>query len=314
MVLNHASVVAAAAAAAADRETVVNWLRDMSVGMAQMVHDKVAQSSVRMYHSFHDTWCLPGYSLADCCQTLRLTGARDEYVFLMRLATKIPLLQDAQEDVAERFRACEGHTLPADDGAPLVLCAIANWIAVGFPSKLMWDRDRINVRFVELLPDETIVEATEKVDNLTRSVHARLIVDRHRSRVRTVDNHRELWDNRGTAFPHLAFGPGVEQDLERAAHLLDTIIGKLADLDQSVEEWRIGGGPAPAWRTRVTSESNATRRDRKSMNARRFPSISGTTELFEWHARYGGTGRIHLRFEAHTREVEVGYIGPHLPL
>ena len=48
--------------------------------------------------------------------------------------------------------------------------------------------------------------------------------------------------------------------------------------------------------------------------ARRFRSSRGTRELFEWHARFGGNGRIHLRIDSTTREIEVGYIGHHLPL
>ena len=49
------------------------------------------------------------------------------------------------------------------------------------------------------------------------------------------------------------------------------------------------------------------------MRARRFRSQRGQRETFEWHARFGGSGRIHLRFDAVAREVEVGYIGPKLP-
>ena len=45
----------------------------------------------------------------------------------------------------------------------------------------------------------------------------------------------------------------------------------------------------------------------------RFSSCKGSNELFMWYARYGNSGRIHLRFDASTYEVEIGYIGPHLP-
>jgi hypothetical protein len=43
-------------------------------------------------------------------------------------------------------------------------------------------------------------------------------------------------------------------------------------------------------------------------------SSQGTQKLFEWHARFGSSGRIHLRFDPSSYEVEIGYIGPHLPL
>ena len=48
--------------------------------------------------------------------------------------------------------------------------------------------------------------------------------------------------------------------------------------------------------------------------ARMFQSHRGTREIFEWHARFGDGGRIHLRFDPPSKEVEIGYIGPHLPL
>ena len=47
--------------------------------------------------------------------------------------------------------------------------------------------------------------------------------------------------------------------------------------------------------------------------ARMFRSHDGTRKLFEWHAKFGSL-RIHLLFDAGFRTVEIGYIGPHLPL
>ena len=47
---------------------------------------------------------------------------------------------------------------------------------------------------------------------------------------------------------------------------------------------------------------------------RRFRSCSGNTKIFEWHALFGNSGRIHFWFDAQTKEVEIGYIGKHLPL
>ena len=47
---------------------------------------------------------------------------------------------------------------------------------------------------------------------------------------------------------------------------------------------------------------------------RRFGSNKGEPQLFMHHADYGDDRRIHLRFDAQTKEVEIGYIGKHLPL
>lgn len=48
--------------------------------------------------------------------------------------------------------------------------------------------------------------------------------------------------------------------------------------------------------------------------SRFFRNGAGVTELYEWHARFGSSGRIHLRFDAALRSIEIGYIGSHLPL
>ena len=312
MVLNHASIFALDS----DRESVARWLKDLTRGMAGLVRERVVQSSLRMAQGFHDMPCLPGYSLFDACQRLQVQRNRDEYVFLMRLAAKVPLLSEVAEEVRDRFRACDHRKLPAPDGEPLVFCAITDAVAVGFPSSPEWDRDQVTVHFDELLPDETLEPISEEIDQLTRSAHAAPICDRHQARVRlgAGSDPVTLWENRDAAFPNLSFGPGVQDDLRKFAHLLSTIVGKLTALDASAREWRGHGDPAPRWNTKVTSESRAVMTNPALREARRFRSHLGTREIFEWHARFGDHGRIHLRFDAESREVEIGYIGPHLPV
>ena len=312
MVLNHASIFALDS----DRESVTRWLKDLTRSMAGLVRERVVQSSLRMAQGFHDSPCLPGYSLFDACQRLRAHNHRDEYVLLMRLAAKIPLLSEVAEEVRDRFRACEHRILPAPDGEPLVFCAITDAIAVGFPSAPEWDRDRVTVHFDELLPDETLEPTSEEIDQLTRSAHAAPICDRHRARVRlgAGSDPVALWKNRGAVFPNLIFGPGVQDNLRKYAHLLSTIVGKLAALDASARDWRDRASPAPIWRTKVTSESQLLMANPALRESRRFRSHRGTREVFELHARFGDHGRIHFRFDAESREVEIGYIGPHLPV
>ena len=310
MVLNHASVLAPNAS----RGDITDWLTDLAAGMGQLVAGKVVRIGLRSRGHMHETFCSPGYSLSEAYQDLRRSGYREEYRFLVGLSIKAPLLHDIEECLEGRFRACEERTLPLDDGEPLVLCAIADWIAIGFPSASIWDRDRITVRFDELLPDETIEEASEEIDQLTRSAHAGPICDRHRERLLAGSDPVALWENREAAFPHLVFGPDVEGNLKDQAHLFPTIVGKLKDLDRSAREWRDVGGPAPPWKTKVTPESTEKMKNRSFRATRGFRSHGGTRETFEWHARFGDGGRIHLRFDPDSREVEIGYIGRHLPL
>ena len=232
----------------------------------------------------------------------------------MGLVDKQPLLMEVGPDVEGRFLACEERTLPAGDGEPLVLCAITDGIAVGFPSSPEWDRDRVMVHFEELLPDGRIEPTSEEIDQLTRAEHADPICARHRDRLRVGSDPDTLWENRQRAFPDLSFGPGVQDDLRKYANLLSTIVGKLTALDASARDWRDRGGPVPIWNTKVTSESRTVTSNPALREARTFRSHRGTREVFEWHARFGDHGRIHFRVHPESREVEIGYIGWHLPL
>ena len=189
------------------------------------------------------------------------------------------------------------------------MCAITDWIAVGFPSDLVWDKDQLTVSFDELLPDENFQETSETIDNLARSTHANLICERHSAALLDQDP-LAVWKQKDDAFPNLLFGPDVKPPPE----ILGVAIRRLSEIDKSAAEWRNVGGPAPPWTCRVTPESESVRNNATLLNERRFRSGCGTQELFEWHARIGSGFRIHLRFDAETYKVEIGYIGPHLPL
>ena len=310
MILNHASLFAPDS----DRHSIATWLKDVAVGMSHLVSEGVVDASLRTAKHPSDTLCLADYTYFDACMDLRRSNHREEYLFLMRMASKYPLLDDVGREVRDRFLGCQELKLANRDGEPLVLCAIDDGIAVGFPSASTWDCDRLTVDFEELLPDETFGQASEEIDQLTRSGHAHGICDRHRDRIRVPNDPKTLWEKRGELFPGLIFGPGVQDNLRTCANQLSTIAGKLLDLDRSAQEWSEAGGSAPSWRTKVTPESEGVRNNRKLLAERIFQSHIGSRELFEWHARFGNDGRIHLRWDPRSREVEIGYIGNHLSL
>ncbi len=309
MVLNHASLDSP------DQHIAVEWLKDLAAGMAQLVNKNIAERSLRSCQSLYETFCLSEWSLWDAILELRVGGARDEHLLLVRLSTKVPLLSDVGQDIADRFRACEAKTLLPKDGEPLVLCAITDGIAVGFPSDPIWDRDQVTVSFNELLPDENIGEASETIDNLTRSVHALPICERYRANLRQFANSAALWESREEAFPNLVFGPDVEHNLTTLnSSALQIVIKRLASLNESAREWPDKSDAMPSWKCKVTPESQSVRNNPQLLRFRQFKSHQGTQKLFEWHARFGSSGRIHLRFDPSSYEVEIGYIGPHLPL
>ena len=309
MVLNHASI------AAPDQQTAIIWLRDAVEGMSSLVRQRVAEGSLRMRRPLHEVACLAGWSLYDAYQELRRSGARDEYGFLVRLSAKVPLMNDMDPNVADRFLGCQATRLPQPDGEPLVLCAITDGIAVGFPSAPEWDQNHLTVQFGELLPNGNIGLASETIDNLTRSMHAPPICDRHRASLRDAAHPSTAWNDRLLLFPNLVFAPGVENDFDNLTTTqLRVVLTRLASIDESARAWPEQGGTMPQWTCNVTPESTSVCQKPSLIAHRYFRSHTGRRQLFEWHARFGNGGRIHLRFDRACYEVEIGYIGEHLPL
>lgn len=304
MVLNHASVGVYDSSIRDASE----HLRDVTVGMGQLVRCGAVGTTMRIASSGHEI-LQSGYSLYDVW--VELQGRyRDESKFFGRLLGKSKSLD------SEQLVPYEERTLPAGEGLPLIFAAIEDGVLIGFPSEPRWDCDQLVVEFDELRLDGNLDKRSEEIDQLTRASHAASICDRHWSSIAEgIDNDPiRLWENRQNIFSHLQFGLDVEQHLKREANHLPQIIKKLNDLNQSGKKWAEAGGNEPPWKTKVTPESDRVRSNQGLRNQRCFRTSSGTRELFEWHARFGSSGRIHLRFNAATRTIEIGYIGPHLPL
>lgn len=318
MALNHAAV----RAPESNREEIFKWLRDVAIGISQLVNNKAVEKVLRTSQQLHETLCLRDLSLFAAIIELGRSGYPEECGFLMGLLSKTPLLRDIEDrfHVCE-FLACEGQKLSSEDGNPLLLSAITDGVAVGFPSAPHWDRDQVTVSFRELLPDETFEEVSEEIDHLACSTHADSICERHRARhldkILESNNPVDyLWDNHQDFFPNLMFGQEVKNHLRISSNLLGVIVKALENLEHSARDWkdRGGGGPAPPWRRKVTDESDQVKNNPKRRRERRFPSRDGTPQDFFWHARFGSSGRIHFRVDPERREVEIGYIGKHLPL
>ena len=316
LVLNDSSI------AAADQHTAMDWLADIAKGMSSLFLKQVVQNTLRTSRPLQEIHYRDNSSLWEAIIALRQQGLVEEHRFLMRSSVKSPLENELKEDVKDRFLSCEGKTFPPPAGDPLVLCTISDGIAVSFPSELIWDSSLIRVDFYELKDDgsgEVSEEETfEEIDNLARSDHAPPIYERHRQSFRgQITSYAKLWNNREQAFPNLLFGPDVEDHLkELNISNLGSIVRKLANLNAAAAEWPNVGGSAPPWKARakVVNESESLQNNSKLRERRRFKSHDGKRRLFLWHARFSDSGRIHLRFDPNSYEIEIGYIGQHLPL
>ena len=202
MVLNHASIVDSNQGHASE------WLRDMALGIKELISAGVC--SINHGLRMSDQGCAAYYSLLyGESKSPRRIDTREEVDFLGALATMVPLLKNVDDDLKDRFARCQEKSLPPEDGNPLLLCVFTEGIAVGFPSDNTWDRDEITVRFDELLPEDSIEESSETIDNLTRSIHAPPIHQRHMAAQRLATSPDAFWNAREEAFRNLRFIPEV---------------------------------------------------------------------------------------------------------
>ena len=310
MVLNHASLVEA------PRHEADAWLKDLATGIEEVVRSGAALAVLRMDREMYEIPCPVGRSLLDACLALQRLGMREEATYFMTLSMKVPLLHDVSLEAMERLVACEATACDAKqlshaDGAPLVLCAVTDRIAVGFPSNPVWDRDRMTVVFREPPTDGGREPVRRDIDNLARPEHARAIIERHRTHLRTqCSDPGEVWQLRAQLFPNLLFGPDVEKQLRAVARVLQAVVNRLAELDDAASAWPDAGGPHPPWPCKVTDEGDSVKNHPRRKQERMFRSVRGQRMLFTWHARFGDS-RMHLRLYTRTREVEIGFIGAH---
>ena len=314
MILNTAS----AATPFPSNDAAYDALCSLGSGMTSLIQASVTKSLLRMQVPLHGIALSRTASFYECILGLRRSsrkGAREAASFWLQLSAKLPLLADLSQEITGRFESCEPAMADVSDGDPLVLCAHCSGVAISVIVDPRWDVDELRVYFKELLPDASIIRVSELVDNLASTKHATIIIERHRRRALDQITSGNFWDLKGTLFPSLRFGLDVrEQITSQGGDLFQTLVRRLWDLDAAAARWKIEGGPAPQWATQVTPESASVMNDPVLRRARRFKDATGNRQAFEWHARFGSSRRIHLRFLAHIRVVEIGYIGHHLPL
>lgn len=298
-----------------DRDQLCAFICDAIQGVAKLISKAAVDRSLRLRKQLHEVACYPDLNLLDLLFLMqRDPYRRDHAVFVLRLAQKFPLLEGMSFEDIGRFHGCEAVGPLAEDTSAM-LCALTGNVLLSVPASSDWDTDLVAVEFLELDQEGEPLLSEESADNISRSAHAELILGRHFAARLDFVKQATLWQERVNLYPNLEFCPGVE-DCIRALQpsFVLTVARRLAELDSSASEWKRNGGSMPRWHCKVTPESDTTMQDERLRRFRVFTSVDGEPKVFEWHARYGSAGRIHLRFEPHSCSVEIGYIGEHLPL
>lgn len=128
-------------------------------------------------------------------------------------------------------------------------------------------------------------------------------------------NFRNLWKHRSKLFPNLILCGEVKHQILAIGNsgYFNQIVDKLKDLNTAVGNWKTGNFNHREinsnYALRISPESSGTMD--KFGNERIFSLPQGGTEFFEFHIKTGDL-RFHFFPNNITREVYVGYIGPHL--
>lgn len=309
MILNHASAAASVWSATEANAVLAN----LAQGMATLVAKMDLPKTLRLQYGMETIPLTPDASLLELLFAMQRSPAREEARFWLSLAQKMPLLADLPPASINHFYAFEPAQQLGVAAQPLMLCVHLGAIAVSFPTTPQWDVDLLDVPFTEILQNGSINTSSEVIDNLARLRHAPAILTRNQQQRFSDLDPATFWQQRHRVFPSLSFGQDVEVQLRSlGGNQFWTIMRRLADLNASAAAW--SSGPAPDWHTKVTPESEQLLSNPKLAAIREFRNADGVTCTFAWHARYGSSGRIHLRFDASQTRVEIGYIGTHLPL
>lgn len=295
------------------RSQIAIELCDLVRGITSLVRHQVSLPTLRTSFHWYEINCTQDYNALDILLEMQNQGYREEYEVLISISTKLPLISDEEIDLKNRFLNTENLELDNNDGAPLLLCAISGCIAVSLPSEKRWDRSQLKVNFEELTDNDEISEHSSDIDNIAREIHASEIIERFRRRFIDEPKPSEIWQNRSVIFPCLTFGLDVERNLHREANRLSDITEKLWELNETAQEWANTSGSSPRWRTSISNESVSVKNHPMRERERTFKSVNGMTKTYYLHMKIGSR-RIHFDTDGTTRTIEIGYIGPHLPL
>lgn len=312
MVLNHASLQVSS------QNQFYGWIVEITQGISVLSKEQIVKLKLRIAKPLNDIFCLPNQSFYDLIlkDPEYSREYRDARLFFVRLTQKYPLLSGLSSSLESEFLGVELNSAALDskDGEPIVLCALNKWISISFPIG-NWDSDLLNVQYHKIMKDSSFEVVETQIDNLARADHANGIINRQKDQTLSqLQSFENLWEKKEIIFPNLLFGLNVENQIRKLPNgLLTTVSHKLKGLDQTAEKWKVEKTPNPNWVTKVTPESTKSMQSDQFRQERMFQSRDGTQKLYELHARFGSSGRIHLRIEHGTRIIEIGYIGWHLP-
>lgn len=308
-VLNEASLEAQYACASNALAALDSVVR----GIAELVSAGVAGKSLRASRPLHDIAIAPGVDLWRLAQlALKNPRFKSSAILFLSISQRVPIEDGLDPDMLGRLNLADLITPTISRATALVLCALSDRIALGFPTEPQWNIDLLKLTFILLDENANQIIESHAVDHLAQEMHAAPIVERHCANRITGQTPQSLWQNRMSLFPHLAFGLDVEDHLHKLGeNVFREALQKLLELDRTAATWKSLKAGRPPYFSKVTPESLTTMQ--QYGDQRVFRDMNGNPSTFELHARLHSGFRIYIRELRAEYRIQIGYIGPHLP-
>ncbi|MEU4643407.1 hypothetical protein [Micromonospora sp. NPDC023814] len=290
----------------ARREEVSTSLRDL-VTLIRRVRQHREDVALVTETRFFDLALADGYTVREWASDGR---NRDFMRFMLAMRNRAPF-----RDVtpADRFDEVE-YLHQGLTALGLGVAHLMGGLAVSLRLAPVWETPWLELTQLTLGENDEGELGLLRTEVPVRHACATQHVDEHQrwmceSELNRLHSGAEVWAARSDVFPHLRFLSRVADDLDKLpADWLHPVKERLAELELTVAEWRLKGGPAPVWRSKITPESET----RKSL-CWFTDEQDGNSHIFEWHARFTPrAGRLHFRLDGGQRTLVIAYIGAKL--
>jgi hypothetical protein len=194
-------------------------------------------------------------------------------------------------------------------------------LAISLASATAWNTTELMITVTELaedVEDVSIYSHEEKVRNASRDTHIselqQWITDR---RLNEVSSGHDLISRQSQLFKYVKFCHTAEDQVSKLrANELRPLLRYLTHVDVYFSERNtIEQMPLRQLGVNISRESDATLQNPYLRQQREFKCPDGETRLFSWHLKYrleGNPRRVYVYPLPETRELLVGYVGPHL--
>lgn len=270
---------------------------------------------LRMNESFFENQLAPDYFLQNWLNDNNVD--REERLFFLTIATKIPYLQDLEASkITEPAELSEFFY----EGKKADGFRYAYWleaIAVSLLSDSRWDTARIDKIAVQKLNENSgdLEEDTVSVNHASRPEHLDHHIDWINEHIQdSIQDGNDLWFRRTDLYPSLDFCNSVSKQLRRlyfSNSVFRQVKQRLYELQLFCNNWHEGAFNSERLPTRARPESETTLQQYGAERTLMCPD--GIERVFSWHVNLNpGAWRLYFFPLGNERRMIIGYIGPHL--